>query len=65
MRKKPFEMAQKYFMRSASTGNTKRRKLHFFSDADYHGVEAAPFFRYLLRVDGVLPSELAARGVRA
>jgi len=28
-------------------------RVYWFNDADYHGVEAAPFFRYSLRVDGV------------
>ncbi|WP_437682212.1 hypothetical protein [Sorangium sp. So ce131] len=28
-------------------------RAYWFNDHDYHGVEAAPFFRYSLRVDGV------------
>ena len=28
-------------------------RAYWFNDFDYHGVEAAPFFRYSLRVDGV------------
>jgi hypothetical protein len=27
--------------------------IYWFNDMDYHGVEAAPFFRYSVRVDGV------------
>lgn len=27
--------------------------IYWFNDADYHGVEADPFFRYSIRVDGV------------
>lgn len=28
-------------------------RAYWFNDSDYHGVEAAPFFRYSVRVDGV------------
>jgi hypothetical protein len=28
-------------------------KIYWFNDMDYHGVEADPFFRYSIRVDGV------------
>ena len=27
--------------------------IYWFNDADYHGVEPDPFFRYSIRVDGV------------
>jgi Rieske 2Fe-2S family protein len=27
--------------------------LYWFSDMDWHGVEADPFFRYSIRIDGV------------
>lgn len=29
------------------------RRAYWFNDSDYHGVEAAPYFRYSVRVDGV------------
>ena len=28
-------------------------RAYWFNDMDYHGVQAAPFFRYSIRVDGV------------
>jgi Rieske 2Fe-2S family protein len=28
-------------------------RMYWFNDMDYHGVEADPFFRYSVRVDGV------------
>ena len=28
-------------------------RVHWFNDMDYHGVDAAPRFRYSIRVDGV------------
>lgn len=34
------------------------RRAFWFNDSDYHGVEAAPFFRYSIRVDGVFRPEL-------
>ena len=33
----------------------------WFNDFDHHGVEAAPFFRYSLRVDGVFTDAFRAR----
>lgn len=33
------------------------RRAYWFNDSDYHGVHAAPFFRYSVRVDGVFKSE--------
>jgi hypothetical protein len=36
-------------------------RAYWFNDSDYHGVEADPFFRYSIRVDGVFePDFLAA-----
>jgi hypothetical protein len=32
-------------------------RIYWFNDADYHGVEADPFFRYSIRVDGVFRPE--------
>ena len=32
----------------------------WFNDADYHGVEADPFFRYSIRVDGVFRADFLA-----
>lgn len=34
---------------------------YWFNDHDYHGVEADPYFRYSIRVDGVFTDEFAAR----
>lgn len=38
-----------------------RGRAYWFNDSDYHGVEADPFFRYSIRVDGVFRPELLAR----
>lgn len=35
-------------------------RVYWFNDFDYHGVRAAPFFRYSVRVDGVFTDELLA-----
>ncbi len=35
--------------------------IYWFNDMDYHGVEAAPFFRYSIRVDGVFEEDFSAR----
>jgi Rieske 2Fe-2S family protein len=32
-------------------------RAYWFNDMDYHGVEADPFFRYSIRVDGVFDSK--------
>ena len=37
---------------------------YWFNDHDYHGVDADPFFRYSLRVDGVFRPELLERLAR-
>lgn len=37
------------------------RRACWFNDSDYHGVEAAPFFRYSIRVDGVFQPEFLQR----
>ncbi|AKV03289.1 hypothetical protein AKJ09_09952 [Labilithrix luteola] len=34
---------------------------YWFNDSDYHGVEAAPFFRYSIRVDGVFRPDFLAK----
>jgi len=36
-------------------------RAYWFNDNDYHGVEAAPFFRYSLRVDGHFQPEFLGR----
>mgnify|MGYP000154715877 CR=1 FL=1 len=36
-------------------------KAYWFNDFDYHGVRAAPFFRYSVRVDGVFEPSFLAR----
>lgn len=33
------------------------RRAYWFNDSDFHGVQAAPFFRYSVRVDGVFRPE--------
>lgn len=38
-----------------------RGKAYWFNDADDHGVEADPFFRYSIRVDGVFTADFLAR----
>lgn len=35
--------------------------IYWFNDMDYHGVEAAPFFRYSIRVDGVFERDFIER----
>lgn len=35
-------------------------RAYWFNDADYHGVEADPFFRYSVRVDGVFRPDFLA-----
>ncbi|MCC6646874.1 MAG: hypothetical protein IT374_15030 [Polyangiaceae bacterium] len=37
----------------------------WFNDHDYHGVSAAPYFRYSIRVDGVFEPEFLERVARA
>ena len=36
-------------------------RAYWFNDADYHGVDADPWFRYSIRVDGVFEPEFLAR----
>jgi hypothetical protein len=38
-----------------------RARAYWFNDSDWHGVEADPFFRYSIRVDGVFDPALLAR----
>ena len=40
-------------------------RAYWFNDFDYHGVDADPFFRYSIRVDGVFQPEFLARVERA
>jgi hypothetical protein len=37
-----------------------RGRAYWFNDHDYHGVEADPFFRYSIRVDGVFTEAFRA-----
>lgn len=39
-------------------------RAYWFNDNDYHGVEAAPFFRYSLRIDGSFTPEFLERLAR-
>ena len=32
-------------------------RAYWFNDSDFHGVEADPFFRYSIRVDGIFSDE--------
>ena len=45
----------------AQTKIDVRGRAYWFNDSDYHGVEADPFFRYSIRVDGVFRPELLAK----
>ena len=36
-------------------------RAYWFNDSDWHGVEADPFFRYSIRVDGVFRDDFLAR----
>jgi hypothetical protein len=38
-----------------------RGRAYWFNDSDWHGVEADPFFRYSIRVDGVFAPDLLAK----
>ena len=38
-----------------------RGRIYWFNDSDYHGVEADPYFRYSIRVDGVFEPSFFAR----
>ncbi|HEY4121769.1 MAG TPA: hypothetical protein VGM56_28075, partial [Byssovorax sp.] len=40
-------------------------RAYWFNDFDYHGVDADPFFRYSIRVDGVFQPEFLERVERA
>lgn len=40
-------------------------RVYWFNDMDYHGVEADPYFRYSLRVDGKLDPDFVKRAARA
>jgi hypothetical protein len=37
------------------------RRAYWFNDSDYHGVQAAPRFRYSVRVDGVFLDEFVEK----
>lgn len=37
------------------------KRVYWFNDSDYHGVEPAPYFRYSVRVDGYFRPELLDR----
>jgi len=36
-------------------------RVFWFNDMDYHGVEADPFFRYSIRIDGKFEPEFVKR----
>src|SRR5262249_48680718 len=36
-------------------------RAYWFNDSDYHGVEAEPFFRYSIRVDGFFSDDFLCR----
>jgi len=38
-----------------------KTRAYWFNDCDYHGVEADPFFRYSIRVDGVFRPDFLAK----
>ena len=38
-----------------------KRRMYWFNDMDYHGVEPDPFFRYSIRVDGVFERSFLER----
>lgn len=42
------------------TKTTVAAPIYWFNDMDYHGVDADPFFRYSIRVDGVFDADFAA-----
>ncbi len=42
-----------------------RGRAVWFNDVDYHGVDAAPHFRYSLRVDGIFQGDFLARAREA
>jgi hypothetical protein len=70
----PEEKAADHFMTFCPRGDKrlflwdeeKQQKLHvtsrayWFNDSDYHGVDADPFFRYSIRVDGVFRPDFLA-----
>jgi hypothetical protein len=43
------------------TKTAVRGRAYWFNDSDYHGVDADPFFRYSIRVDGVFRPEFLAK----
>jgi hypothetical protein len=45
----------------AATRTEVEGRAYWFNDHDYHGVDADPFFRYSVRVDGVFNAELLER----
>jgi hypothetical protein len=44
----------------ARTATAVRGRAYWFNDHDYHGVDADPFFRYSIRVDGVFRPDFLA-----
>ena len=50
---------------AAKTKTPIGSRAYWFNDSDYHGVEAAPFFRYSIRVDGVFQPDFLERVRRA
>lgn len=54
---------KRFFVLDPDTGDKvyPRSRAYWFDDANYHGVDADPFFRYSLRVDGVFDPAFLAR----
>jgi hypothetical protein len=46
---------------AAQSSISVRSRAYWFNDNDYHGVEAAPFFRYSVRIDGRFRPEFLTR----
>lgn len=46
---------------AARTKTPITARAYWFNDSDYHGVEAEPFFRYSIRVDGIFSDDFLAR----
>ena len=54
---------KRFFLQSADGAETVlvTTPIYWFNDMDYHGVQAAPFFRYSVRVDGVFEPSFVKR----
>lgn len=54
---------KRFYLFAESTGEKVhvRKRAFWFNDSDYHGVDADPFFRYSIRIDGVFVPEFLER----